>query len=75
MNDGRSRVIRSFVQLVAGGGLTALVGALVQSGLDPAQTTTVMAICTFLVTFCQNYAEDAGWVRPLLRDVSGKEVS
>ena len=66
MNEASKRVVRTLVQLVAGGGLTGLVAAL-SSGLSQQETAVVMAAMTLVVTFCQNYAEDAGWVTPLLK--------
>lgn len=66
MNEASKRVVRTLVQLVAGGGLTGLVAALT-TGLSQQETAVVMAGMTLVVTFCQNYAEDAGWVRPLLK--------
>jgi hypothetical protein len=54
------------VQLVAGGGLTSLVATL-SAGLSQQETAVMMAAMTLLVTFCQNYAEDAGWVKPMLK--------
>jgi tetrahydromethanopterin S-methyltransferase subunit D len=60
------RVVRTTLQLVAGGGLTGLVAAL-SAGLNQQETAVVMAVMTLVVTFCQNYAEEAGWVRPVLK--------
>jgi hypothetical protein len=66
MNEAVKRVVRTTMQLVAGGGLTGLVAAL-SAGLNQQETAVVMAVMTLVVTFCQNYAEEAGWVRPVLK--------
>jgi hypothetical protein len=66
MTQTMKRVIRTMVQLVAGGGLTSLVATL-SAGLSQQETAVMMAAMTLLVTFCQNYAEDAGWVKPMLK--------
>lgn len=66
MSSATNRVIRTAVQLIAGGGLTGLVAALT-SHLTQQETAVVLAFSTLAVTFCQNYAEDAGWIKPLLK--------
>lgn len=66
MTETMHRVVRTAIQLVAAGGLTGIVAA-ITAGLTQQQTATVMAVMTLVVTFCQNYAEDAGWVKPLLK--------
>lgn len=65
MNDATRRMVRTAVQLVAAGGLTELVRL---AATDfAAYGPYLFVMNTLLVTFCQNYAEDAGWVRPLLK--------
>lgn len=61
MPDSIRRPLRTLVQLVAAGGLTALVNQLV---IDlPAQYAVYVTIgFTLLVSFAQNYCEDAGWI-------------
>lgn len=54
------------IQLIAGGGLTSLIAAL-SASMSQQETAVVMAAMTLVVTFCQNYAEDAGWVKPMLK--------
>lgn len=66
MSSTINRVVRTFVQLVAAGGLTSVIAALT-TGLDQQQTAMVLAASTLAVTFCQNFAEDAGWIKPLLK--------
>lgn len=66
MGQTMKRVIRTTMQLVAGGGLASLVAAL-SSGLSQQETAVLMAAMTLLVTFCQNYAEESGWVKPMLK--------
>lgn len=65
-SDTTSRVVRTIVQLIAGGGLTGVVSVLA-NGLGPSATATVMAVSTLLVTFCQNYAEDMGWIPRMMK--------
>lgn len=66
MNEATRRVVRTAVQLVAAGGLTELVR---QVGHDVPVTWTpyVFIVGTLAVTFCQNVAEEQGWVKPLLK--------
>ena len=66
MNETSKRAVRTMVQLVAGGGLTGVIAAL-SSGLNQQETAVVMAVMTLVVTFCQNWAEESGWVKPLLK--------
>lgn len=66
MSSATNRVVRTAIQLIAGGGLTGIIAALT-TGLTQQETAVVLAISTLVVTFCQNFAEDAGWVRPMLK--------
>lgn len=59
-----SRAGRTLVQLVAGGGLAALVAALA-NGLSPVVAAGVALLGTFLTTLAQNTLEAAGVVKPL----------
>lgn len=66
MKTALYRATRTLLQLVAGGGLTALV-TVVTDGLAPETTAIVMAANTVVVTYFQNLAEDLGWVKPILK--------
>lgn len=66
MNEATRRMVRTAVQLVAAGGLTELV-RLVAGDMPAAYAPYLFVGSTLAVTFAQNYAEDAGWVRPLLK--------
>ncbi len=69
------RAGRSLIQLIAGGGLTGLVAALV-GGLSPTWAGLLVAASTVLVSWAQNYAEDKGVIPPVLgtKDSSGTET-
>lgn len=60
------RALRTFIQLVAAGGLTALTD---QIGHDlPVQYSAYFVIFYgFLVSFAQNYAESQGWIPTILK--------
>lgn len=60
------RAARTFLQLVAAGGLTAFVTTLTD-GLAPETTAIVLAGNTVVVTYVQNLLEDLGWVRPIMK--------
>ena len=51
------RSLRTIAQFVVGGGFTALVTA-VANGLEPYVLGIVLATCTVMVTWGQNYLED-----------------
>lgn len=57
MPDSLRRAIRTLLQLIASGGLTALVDSFA-GGLSPESATLLLMINTVLVTFLQNYLED-----------------
>lgn len=57
MSDAVRRALRTLMQLVASGGLTALVDKLV-GGMDPAYVAIVMAVWQVAVTFAHNWLED-----------------
>lgn len=65
MNDATKRMVRTAVQLVAAGAMTELFRQLASDAGSYAPY--VFAGSTLLVTFCQNYAEDAGWVPAVLK--------
>lgn len=66
MNDTTGRIGRSVIQLVAAGGLTALVGV-VSNGLGPVASAGLLAGSAFAVIVAQNLLEDHGLIRPLLK--------
>lgn len=65
MNEATRRMIRTAVQLVAAGGLTALVQQLARDA--GSYGPYIFCANTLLVTWAQNYAEDAGWLKPMLK--------
>lgn len=65
MNRPARRAIRTALQLIAGGGLTALV-ALLADGLSPYWSAIVLAANTVVVTGIQNYLEAAGTIPTIL---------
>lgn len=67
MTDAAQRIIRTLLQLAAGGAFTALF---LQVAKDvPVQYAPYVALfSTLLVTIAQNVAEDEGWIAPILKD-------
>lgn len=66
MPDSVRRMIRTAVQLIAGGGLYVLTDQFAKD--IPAQYTAYLwGGYTILVTVAQNYAEDAGWIPSVLK--------
>jgi ABC-type proline/glycine betaine transport system permease subunit len=61
MNRTLSRVARTIAQLIAAGGLTALVVAITE-GLSPNVKAVVLAGATVLVALCQNLLEGSGTI-------------
>lgn len=59
------KAIRTALQLIASGGLTALVTA-IAGGLSPYVSGIVLAVSAVLVTFVQNALEDARAVPTIL---------
>lgn len=57
MKDWLARAVRTLMQLVAGGALTALVNQFA-ADIDPQWTPYVLAGFTLLVAFAQNMIED-----------------
>lgn len=64
--DSVRRALRTLVQLVAGGGLTALVDQLAQD-LPDAYRPYIFIASTVIVTLAQNYAEDRNWIPSILK--------
>ena len=65
MNEATSRIIRTLIQLGAGGALTALFDQIVTdvpSGIAP----YVALMFTLFVTEAQNTAEENGWIPIIL---------
>lgn len=70
MNEATRRVLRTGLQMVAAGGLTALVEQVARD-VPGTWTPYVFIAGTLVVTFCQNLAEANGWmpvVLPAKRD-------
>lgn len=64
--DTAGRIVRSALQLVAGGGLAAVVAALAD-GAGPVAAAALALGSTFLVTTCQNLLEENGVIPTLLK--------
>lgn len=60
------RAIRSLIQLIAAGGLTALVNTLA-GGLSPSVATIVLMVWGVVVSWAQNALEDAGTIPKVLK--------
>lgn len=67
MNRALSRTGRTFLQLVAAGGLTGIVAA-VASGLSAWASAVLLAAGVLVTTFTQNLLEAHGTVGPILED-------
>lgn len=65
LNRGLKKAGRTIIQMVASGGMTALVNALAH-GLDPTAQLAVAAAWMWLVTFLQNAGETKGIIPILL---------
>jgi hypothetical protein len=66
MNDHISRILRTLIQLAAGGALTGLFTQIV-SDVPAAYAPYLMSIFTLGVTVSQNVAEENGWIPMVLR--------
>lgn len=66
MNKAVKRAVRSLLQFVAAGGVTALVAQLTGS-LEPATAVTVTVAFGTFISYLQNALEDAGVVPKVLR--------
>lgn len=62
---GLRKGVRTLVQTIASGGLTALV-TLMAGGLSPSSSVLLMAIFTAVVALAQNYLETSGRIPTLL---------
>jgi hypothetical protein len=72
VNDATGRVLRSVLQLIAGGGLAALLAAF-SDGLGPAAAAIVSLLGTLLVTVSQNLLEENGVIPAILKPGSGSQ--
>jgi hypothetical protein len=65
MNRAARKAIRTLLQVIASGGLTALVSA-IAGGIEPATAAIFMAAWTVIVTYTQNALEGTGTIPTLL---------
>ncbi len=73
MNRTTSRGLRTLLQLVAAGGLTALVNAIAE-GLTPNVKAIVLAGSALVVTLAQNLLETAGKVPTVFEDAHARKA-
>lgn len=66
MKEASNRAVRTLAQLIASGGLTALVDQAV-GGLSAEQAGLVLTGWAVFVTFVHNYLEDAGIIKSRLK--------
>lgn len=66
-NETVRRLIRTLLQLVAGGALAALTDQLAKD-IPTAYAPYLVIGYTLLVTLAQNALEDAGAIKPILKD-------
>lgn len=74
MNKATRKALRTLLQVVASGALTALVSALA-GGLEPSTAPAPLAAWTVVVTFIQNWLEAGGAIPTLLPSPAGAEIS
>jgi len=67
MNDTTGRILRSVLQLVAGGGLAALIAAL-SDGVGPVAAAALALAGTFAATTAQNLLEERGTIPAIFKD-------
>lgn len=67
-----SRFLRTLLQLVAAGGLTAVVAAV--ADLAPNAKPVVLAISALAVTLAQNLLESSGKVPTILEDAHARKA-
>ena len=72
MNDATRRTLRTLLQTVIGfvlaGGLTEVVNAYADEWrIAGANRLLLAGALTIVVTFCQNWAEERGAIRPVLK--------
>lgn len=65
MNRALRKALRTILQVIASGGLTALVSA-IAGGIAPATAAIVLATWTVIVTYVQNALEGTGTIPTLL---------
>lgn len=73
MNRTVSRGLRTLLQLVAAGGLTALINA-VAEGLAPNVKAIVLACSALAVTLAQNLLETAGKVPTVFEGAQARKA-
>lgn len=66
MNKSWGRIVRTLIQLIAGGGLYALTQQL-SSDLPGTYAPYLVILYTLIVSAAQNYLEDEGVVKPILK--------
>jgi ABC-type proline/glycine betaine transport system permease subunit len=73
MNRTISRGLRTLLQLVAAGGLTALIVAIAE-GLPPNVKAIVLAGSALAVTLAQNFLEAHGKLPTILEDAHARKA-
>lgn len=73
MNRTLSRTLRTLVQLVAAGGLTALVNT-IADGLTGNAKAIVLSVSALAVVVAQNLLEGAGVIGTVLEDAHARKA-
>lgn len=73
MPDWIARILRTLIQMLAGGGFTALFEQ-VAKDVPPNYTPYVLIISTLVVAAAQNALEEAGLIRPLFKPADARSV-
>lgn len=63
MNDALARILRTFLQVAAAGGLFEIVDLVAQD----VQSPYVFPVYVLVLTVLQNYLEDIGALKPILK--------
>ncbi|MCA9876808.1 MAG: hypothetical protein KC442_03470 [Thermomicrobiales bacterium] len=73
MPDWVARIIRTLIQMLAGGAFTALFEQIARDA-PPGITPYVLIISTLIVAAAQNALEEAGLLKPLLKPEDAKSA-
>jgi hypothetical protein len=73
MTEATSRILRTVLQLIAGGALTALTDQ-IASDIPASYAPYIVLGYTLLVTAVQNYLEETGAMKPILKPDGGGET-
>jgi hypothetical protein len=73
MPDWFARILRTLLQMLAGGAFTALFEQVARD-VPPSYTPYVLIISTLIVAAAQNALEEAGLLKPLLKPADARNA-